>query len=166
MRIIGHRCPVSALLVLFLASLAQAATEKTIYTFAAPVPGGGDGMQPLCSPVFDTKGNLFGTTLAGGKHEAGIIFELSPSKNAQWVETILYEFTGGTDGGYPYAGLVFDHAGNLYGTGGFGGKNGTGVVFELSPQGNGWSYKVLYSFGATPVVATVLLRTRPLSSIS
>jgi uncharacterized repeat protein (TIGR03803 family) len=146
--------PIIALLVLlfFLADafLAHAAaTHNTIYAFAAP--GNTDGMQPYSIPIADSKGNLYGTTmLGGGSHNAGIVFELSPTGSNQWVESILYEFTGLTDGGYPSAGLVFDTQGNLYGTGGFGGANGTGVVFEMSPQTNGWSYKVLYSFGAYP----------------
>jgi uncharacterized repeat protein (TIGR03803 family) len=150
MKFIGYRRLVIAVLILLSTSLAQAAPEKTIYSFAAAAPLDSDGMEPYSQPVFDAKGNLFATTLTGGTHNAGIIFELSPSKNAEWVETILYEFTGGTDGGNPFAGLVFDHEGNLYGTASIGGVNGTGVVFELSPTASGWTYKVLYSFGAYP----------------
>jgi uncharacterized repeat protein (TIGR03803 family) len=133
-------------IVFFSVSLAQAAAEKTLYEFGAP--GGQDGMQPFCVPVLDANGNLFGTTMLGGPDNAGTIFELSRNASNQWVETILHEFTGASDGGYPVAGLVFDNQGNLYGTAGGGGTNGTGVVFELSPQGSGWSYSVIYSFGA------------------
>ena len=139
---------INFLVVFPIISLAQGSTHNTIYDFAAP--GTGDGMQPFSVPVLDSKGNLFATTMLGGTHNAGTIFELSPTGNNQWVETILYEFSGGTDGGYPVAGLTFDGSGNLYGTGGFGGANGTGVVFELSPQSTGWSYTVLYSFGRYP----------------
>ena len=119
MRLLGRRCLAIAALTLFLVSLAHAATEKTLYDFGAP--GSHDGTEPYCNPVLDSNGNLFGTTLLGGTYNAGIIFELSPSENGQWVETILYEFTGGSDGGYPLAGLIFDGQGNLYGTGSGGG---------------------------------------------
>jgi uncharacterized repeat protein (TIGR03803 family) len=122
-----------------------ASTHTTIYSFAGP-----DGAQPFSTPVFDAKGNVYGTTMVGGSYGAGVIFELSQGTNHQWTETILYEFTGGTDGANPSAGLVFDGKGNLYGTAGFGGAHGTGVVFELSPQAGSWSYEVLYSFGAYP----------------
>jgi uncharacterized repeat protein (TIGR03803 family) len=139
---------INFLFVFPIISVALGSTHNTIYDFAAP--GTGDGMQPFSVPVFDSEGNLYATTMLGGTHNAGTIFELSPTGNNQWVETILYEFTGGTDGGYPVAGLTFDSSGNLYGTGGFGGANGTGVVFKLSPQSTGWSYTVLHSFGTYP----------------
>jgi uncharacterized repeat protein (TIGR03803 family) len=148
MRPIARASLLVSLLTLFLVSLAQATKENTIYSFGGG--GTGDGMYPYSQPVFDAKGNMYGTTLGGGTHDAGMIFELSPSENGQWIETVLYEFTGQADGGYPYAGLVFDKSGNLYGTGGYGGTNGSGVVFELSPNGSSWTYSVLYSFGAYP----------------
>lgn len=138
-----------AILAFFLVSLAHGVQENTIYAFGAP--GSGDGMYPYCNVVFDAKGNLYGTTRNGGSYGAGIIFELSPGENGQWFETVLYEFTGSSDGGNPFAGLVFDSAGNLYGAGAYGGTNGTGVVFELSPQGGEWVYNVLYNFGAYPL---------------
>jgi uncharacterized repeat protein (TIGR03803 family) len=138
----------ASLLTVFSVSLAQATTEKTIYSFQAP--GSGDGMYPYGQLVFDAKGNMFGTTLEGGTYNAGMIFELSPGENDQWVKTVIHEFTGKEDGGYPFAGLVFDKDGNLYGTGGYGGANGSGVVFELSPNSGDWTYSVLYSFGTYP----------------
>lgn len=106
-------------------------------------------MYPYCSLVADGQGNLYGTTSQGGTYSAGIVFEVSPGQNGQWTETVLHEFTG-TDGANPSGGVVFDSAGNLYGTAGYGGANGTGVVFELSPQGPDWTYTVLYNFGAYP----------------
>jgi uncharacterized repeat protein (TIGR03803 family) len=138
------RC-VAAVLALSLVPLAYAATENVLYDF-----GGSDGMEPYSVPVLDAQGNFFGTTMLGGANNAGIVFELSPTQNGQWFETILHEFTGGSDGENPSAGLVFDHKGDLFGTAGYGGANGSGVVFELSPQGSGWTYSVLYSFGAYP----------------
>jgi len=80
---------------------------------------------------------------------------------AQAQETVLYNFTGGSDGGYPQSSLTFDAAGNLYGTTSAGGL-GYGTVFELSPNGNGgWNETVLYSFtggadGATPAHSDVI----------
>jgi uncharacterized repeat protein (TIGR03803 family) len=143
-----QRASFCAVLTLFLSALASGTTENTAYTFGSA--GGGDGMYPFCSPVFDAQGNLYGTTLQGGTHNAGNIFELSPGQNGQWTETVIYEFTGGKDGGYPIAGLVFGSDGNLYGTGEYGGANGTGVTFELSRDGEGWEYNVLYNFGPYP----------------
>jgi uncharacterized repeat protein (TIGR03803 family) len=62
------------------------------------------------------------------------------------TEKVLYSFTGGADGDEPYAGVIFDNAGNLYGTTQYGGAHGDGVVFELSPSQNGWTETVLYTF--------------------
>jgi uncharacterized repeat protein (TIGR03803 family) len=78
------------------------------------------------------------------------VFELSPNGGG-WTETILYRFSGGSDGIYPNGSLVFDAAGDLFGTTNQGGAYGYGTVFELSPQhGGGWTEKVLYSFGYGP----------------
>lgn len=137
-----------ALLALLPVPLAQSTAEKTVYAFGSP--GGGDGMYPYFSPTFDTSGNIYGTTLDGGTSNAGIILQLSPGASGEWTETVIHEFSGKEDGGAPFAGLAFDKEGNLYGTASYGGANGTGVVFELSPSGNDWTYKVLYSFGAYP----------------
>ena len=148
MRLTAYACSLGVVLALLLISLAQAATESTVYAFG--FPGSGDGMYPYCTPIFDANGNLFGVTQAGGSHGGGIVFELSPGQGGQWTETVLHEFAGQSDGESPLAGLVFDSAGNLYGTAGYGGANGTGLVFELSPQGGSWRYKVLYNFGVYP----------------
>jgi uncharacterized repeat protein (TIGR03803 family) len=80
------------------------------------------------------------------------VFELTPpaTLGGAWSESILHSFTGGSDGGYPYAGL-FDAAGNLYGTTGGGGATNRGTVFALAPpapKGATWSERVLYSFRA------------------
>lgn len=134
---------------LFLISLAFGTSERALYNFGAP--GSGDGLYPFAQIVLDSSGNLYGTTQMGGSYNAGILFELSPNGKGQWTETVLHEFTGGSDGDNPGAGLLFDSAGNIYGTAGYGGANGSGVVYELSPQsGGGWAYNVLYSFGAYP----------------
>jgi uncharacterized repeat protein (TIGR03803 family) len=136
------------LLAFSLISLAQATTEETLYGFGTP--RGGRGMFLYFSPVFDNAGNMYGTTLIGGSNDVGVVFELSPGTDGGWwTETIIHEFTGRDDGAAPAAGLTFDKEGNLYGTANSGGVNGTGVVFELSPSGSEWTYKVLYSFGAS-----------------
>jgi uncharacterized repeat protein (TIGR03803 family) len=118
---------------------------------------GGDGAEPASSVIFDNAGNMYGTTIAGGDGTAcsvqgdtgcGIVYELSPSGSG-YTETILYNFQGGSDGGAPYPGLVFDSAGNLYGATAYAGSGGGGTIYELSPSGGGWSYSVLHSFAAT-----------------
>jgi len=106
---------------------------------------GADGAEPFYSDlVFDDSGNLYGTAYYSGKNNYGIVFELSPA-GTNWTESILYSFAGGKDGANPASGLVFDKAGNLYGTTVFGGTNGTGTVFELSLSGGVWKEQVIYS---------------------
>jgi len=142
-------------------STAVCAVKKTtLYTFA----GGSDGANPNeygGSLVFDQAGNIYGTTVSGGLQQCegdslgcGTVFQLSPSGSA-WTESVLYRFTGGSDGAWPTAGLVFDQAGNLYGTAIIGGVQGgcqfvdyygCGVVFKLSPSASGWTESVLYTF--------------------
>ncbi len=129
--------------------------ETVLHTFI----GGTDGAFPVNGDlVFDQAGNLYGTTAAGGPPSGdgfgyGTVFELSPSGSG-WTESVLYLFTGGSDGGTPQAGLIFDRAGNLYGTTVQGGtpdcapQPGCGTVFKLSPSGSGWTESVLYSFTA------------------
>jgi len=149
MKLIGHTLALGVLVTIMLVSLAQGATETTIYAFGAA--GSHDGMYPYCTLVADANGNLFGVTQDGGTYDAGMVFELTPGEGGQWTETVLHEFAGQSDGENPLAGLVFDSAGNLYGTAGFGGTNGSGLVFELSPQGGGgWTYQILYNFGGYP----------------
>jgi len=114
--------------------LDPAGTETVLHTFAP----GADGTYPGYSGlVRDAKGNLYGTTLFGGENGFGVVYTLDPAGN----ETVLYNFTGGADGAYPSSSLVFDEAGNLYGTTNSGGDltssngicagYGCGVVFEL-----------------------------------
>jgi uncharacterized repeat protein (TIGR03803 family) len=116
-------------------------------------------------PVFDHAGNLYGTTYAGGGGNCsggcGLVYELTPS-NGSWTQTVLYRFNGGTgDGSYPWAGVVFDQAGNLYGTTQLGGQFGYGTIYQLTPSGSGWTEKVLYNFqrqhdGGWPYAGVVL----------
>lgn len=138
---------------------AQAQTETVLYDFCSD-PGCTDGASPTSGLTADGVGNFYGTTSSGGAFDAGTVFELSPNGSGGWTETALYNFCSApncTDGAYPnFSYVIFDGAGNLYGTAGEGGTNGLGVVFELSPVGGKWTETVLYSFaggadGADPV---------------
>lgn len=113
------------------------------------------GFAPQGNLVFDSAGNLYGTTTRGGIENAqctigcGVVFELSPPLNGgSWTETVLYAFCSQVncaDGFYPQAGVIFDSAGNLYGTTEYGGTDNNGTVFELQPSQSGWTESVLYS---------------------
>ncbi len=148
---------VLALLLLF-ALPARGQTETVLYSFT----GGSDGGDPTSNLAFDAAGNLYGTTYSGGLWGDGTVFELSPNGDGGWNETVLYSFTGGSDGANPtYSYVMFDGAGNLYGTAYNSGANGYGVVFELSPVGGSWTETVLYSFtgsadGANPVNGLIM----------
>lgn len=123
-------------------------TEKIIHNFNQD---GTDGTYPFGGLVFDTAGNLYGTTTYGGANNQGVVFELTPS-GSLWTETIIHSFfTGVGDGANPEGTLIIDAAGNLYGTAPDGGAFGTdfyGVVFKLSPgTGGTWTETVIHSFG-------------------
>jgi uncharacterized repeat protein (TIGR03803 family) len=143
---------------------AQAQTFKVIYSFT----GSPDGGNPGAEVTLDAAGNLYGTTAFGGVPGCymgagcGTVFQLT-STSGGWAESVLYAFTGGTDGASPEASVIFDKVGNLYGTANYGGTAGcgfgNGVAFELSPGSGGWTETVLYSFGGAggcePVAALV-----------
>ncbi len=115
-----------------------------------------DGSGPAGALLFDSHGNLYGTTEGGGANESGAVFELSPGSGGSWTETVLYSFcpvTGCSDGSGPLNALVFDPQGNLYGTVG-GGSNSYGGVFELSPAGGGsWTEQLIATFCPGPSCA-------------
>jgi len=131
--------------------------------------GGADGGFPAGNLIFDAAGNLYGVTNGGGNLAActgggcGVVFKLSPSSSGTWTETVLHTFRGGLDGGQPQGTLIFDAAGNLYGTTTkcFGSAP-CGLVFELSPSSSGsWTEKVLYTFtggrdGASPLAGVIM----------
>ena len=114
---------------------------------------GTDGATPAGGLIFDRAGNLYGTTSSGGTHNNGTVFKLSPDASGEWSETVLHSFQGSPDGANPYAGLIFDRAGNVYGTtynGGVLSFGGVGTVFKLSPEPNGeWTETVLHIFQTT-----------------
>jgi uncharacterized repeat protein (TIGR03803 family) len=140
-------------------------TESVLHDFS-----GLDGADPIGSLILDAAGNLYGTTKFGGGSGCGgagcgVVFELSPTSSG-WNETVLYTFTGGTDGGEPDAGLTSDGRGHLYGTAALGGgsskcSSGCGTVFQLARKANAWSLKVLHSFtggsdGAEPIATLAI----------
>jgi uncharacterized repeat protein (TIGR03803 family) len=131
--------------LLIAARPAQAQTETVLYNFCSQ-PNCSDGAYPQSRLTSDDKGNFYGTTANGGTANFGTVFELSPNGTGGWNETVLYNFTG--EGGFAplYSYVIFDSAGNLYGTASQGGENYNGVVFELSPVGASWTETVLYSF--------------------
>lgn len=113
--------------------------ETVLYAFT----GGTDGGGPYASLILRSAGNLYGTTYNGGASNAGVVYMLTPSSQ----ESVLYSFTGGSDGGNPYAGVAMDSSGNLYGTTVAGGVYSQGVVYKLSPSGQ---ETVLYTTGGQP----------------
>jgi hypothetical protein len=152
---------------------AFAQTETVLYTFQ----GDADGENPQAGLIADQYGNLYGTAQFGGSTVAncenrfhnfpggcGTVFELvKPAQSGgAWIEKTLYEFQGGGDGAYPLASLIFDAAGNLYGTTGYGGAggcqfddipSGCGTVFQLTPPstaGASWTETILHTFPVNP----------------
>jgi uncharacterized repeat protein (TIGR03803 family) len=135
--------------ILFCATWPASAQFSTLYHFGRST---NDAVQPQGGLIADKAGNLYGTTAEGGTFGAGTVFELSPPATfGPWTETVLYNFNG-SEGLTPLGGLVFDSAGNLYGTTSQGGAF-QGTVFELEAPVSGsgtWTYKVLYNFLGDP----------------
>ena len=149
---------------LAIGSFAASRKEQVLYSFQ----GGTDGLRPIGGVVFDQTGNLYGVTVNGGSNtcrgpfDCGTVYQLKPpvKQGDPWTEAVLYIFKGTdhNDGASPFGGLIFDAAGNLYGTTGydgtgpcqlFGGQVGCGTVFKLSPPtapGGSWTETVLYNF--------------------
>lgn len=120
--------------------------EKRLHAFLS----GNDGQGPRARLMMDSAGDLYGTTVTGGRQSLGTAFELIPQSNGSWIEKILHNFGSVNDGGYLYSNLVFDSAGNLYGTtfSSQATKYFPGIVFELMPQSNGtWTEKIIHAFG-------------------
>ena len=115
-------------------------TETVLHSFNLD---GSDGYYPNSGVIFDSSGNLYGTTVYGGADNAGAVYELTHSGSG-WVESILY--SSGTEGDLPVGGLVMDRAGNLYGSTALGGSYGDGTIFELAPSGGNWTFTLLHTF--------------------
>jgi uncharacterized repeat protein (TIGR03803 family) len=117
------------------------------YSLLHRFTGGADGGFPGAGLIFDADGNLYGTTTQGGAYGHGTVFKLTPSSGGKWKETVIHEFAGyPSDGAFPRCQLIFDAAGNLYGTALGGGSANFGVVFKLTPSNGTWTGSVLYSF--------------------
>jgi uncharacterized repeat protein (TIGR03803 family) len=113
-------------------------TENVLYIF-----GGFEGNRnPNSGLIFDSLGNLYGTTYVGGAGSGGTVFELTPS-GGKWIFAPVYNFTGP---GGPRSSLTMDAAGNLYGTTWADGAYGNGSVFKLTASSGGWNYTSLHDF--------------------
>ncbi len=120
-------------------------TETILHSFQG---GPDDGAYPFYTKLlFDQAGNIYSTTQLGGAYGQGSVFELSPS-GAHWTINLLHSFNNNRIDGYePTVGVIFDAAGNLYGTTSEGGNaGGGGTVFELSLSGGMWTERILYNF--------------------
>jgi uncharacterized repeat protein (TIGR03803 family) len=119
--------------------------ESVIHSFPG-TKGNTDGRNPVGGLVFDSAGNLWGSTQGGGSVGNGTVFELTPNSDGTYTETTLYSFTGASTGFDPNTNLVIDKAGNLYGTAVNGGL-GHGVVFRVTPQpGGGVKESIIHAF--------------------
>jgi uncharacterized repeat protein (TIGR03803 family) len=104
------------------------------------------GTLPWGGVVSDAAGNLYGVFENSGPNGVGAVYQLSPSGSG-WTEQTIHAFTYvGSDGGFPYGGLILDSSGNLYGTTSSGGASGGGTAFELTPDNGGWAFNALYGF--------------------
>ena len=143
----SSNCPNGCGIVFKLTKGSNGAWSETILHAFQGAPA--DGQGPGGKLILDSQGNLYGTTFYGGGGACytagcGFIFELSPTASGPWTETLLYGFTGTSDGGVPAGSLIRDEAGNFFGTTSGGGPAGT--VFELSPSGGGWTLTTLFTF--------------------
>jgi uncharacterized repeat protein (TIGR03803 family) len=139
--------------------------ERVLHSFNN---NGTDGFQPYSGLMFDTSGNLYGTTYEGGANSVGTAFELAPKGGGVWMEAVLYSFNDNfKDGYFPYAGLILDAEGNLYSTTVAGSGSGTcgvgigcGAVFELTPSAGGSWTETLFGFnepnGGDPYASLIL----------
>ena len=150
---------------LLVAGARAVAQEQVLYDFNLDKYGA----TPYGGLMTDGYGNLYGTTSAGGpSNHTGTVFEFSPQTDGSWKYTVLHSFSDANSvkgGAEPYAGLISDASGNLYGTTHIGGKYGYGTVFELvkPTAGTTWKWELLHSFnddgtdGFEPAFASLVL---------
>jgi uncharacterized repeat protein (TIGR03803 family) len=115
-------------------------TQTILHTFT----GGSDGTNPLGTLLVDPSGAIYGTTSEGGTSNNGTVYRLTRTGN-RWTHTVIYNFPGGASGRFPFAGVIRDPAGNLYGTTTAGAQGAGGVVYKLAPSGSTWTESVLYT---------------------
>jgi uncharacterized repeat protein (TIGR03803 family) len=147
-------------------------TQQVIYAFCGSGNSCAGGSYPSGALVFDTSGNLYGSTWAGGTNGyfGGVVFQLTPGANGAWTQNVLYSFCSLSecaDGESPVGSMAFDASGNLYGATQYGGVGHNkncggycGAIFELTPGPNGvWTEQVIHSFdysgGALPTVGLI-----------
>jgi len=122
-----------------------------VHTVLYSFTGGADGGQPYKGVTLDAQGNLYGTAVVGGTggicagEGCGVVYKLTKN-GSTWTQSVIYNFTGKSDGYGPGSGVTFDKAGNLYGTTPTGGAKSMGVIYELSPSGSSWTFKVIHTF--------------------
>jgi uncharacterized repeat protein (TIGR03803 family) len=130
--------------------------NTVLHTFSGSPDGAGPTYENL---AFDPEGNIYGTTGGGGIYDYGTVFELTPSGGG-YTESIIHNFGSGTDGQSPFAGVVLDTTGNVYGTTPNGGTEGYGTVYQLMPSNGGWLENVLANFdgpsGETPIANLIM----------
>jgi hypothetical protein len=123
-------------------------TETVLFSF----PNNLAGSFPEAGVTFDAVGNIYGTNFQGSTGYSGNVFELTPSGSG-WNEIVLHAFTSIIpDGGGPQSGVIFDSAGNLYGTANYGGTTGGGMVYQLDPMGSGSPLTQLYAFSFPNII--------------
>ena len=94
---------------------------------------GSDGANPECKPVFDSSGNFYGATSAGGSANLGVVFSMTKKSNGHWQYAVLHSFAGGSDGASPDSGVILDSSRNIFGTTVAGGSSGAGAIYEITP---------------------------------
>jgi len=148
--VLPHLTVIVSCVLLMWPIVASGATEKILHSFRGePI----EGSVPASGLIADKAGNLYGTTTGGGAYQHGTVFKLTRDGRGGWTGSVLHSFEGVPDGAEPYAGLIFDSEGSLYGTT-FSGGTGTcplastcGTVFKLALSASGeWTESVLYNF--------------------
>ncbi|HUE04526.1 MAG TPA: choice-of-anchor tandem repeat GloVer-containing protein [Bryobacteraceae bacterium] len=118
-------------------------TQTVLYTFE----GHPDGAAPYATPILDGAGDVIGTTEAGGAHNLGIVYMLSPQADGSFAERALHTFHGAPDGASPLAGVILQANGDLFGTTTAGGTANCGTAYRLAPDAaGGWTEHVLHNF--------------------
>ncbi len=106
---------------------------------------GSDGAYPEGDLTFDQAGNIYGIAINGGGPGWGLVYELTRSGGG-WTEDVLYQAQNDGDGQYPWGGVTFDSAGNLYGVFSQNGPAGYGAIYKLAPSGGSWSESTVHGF--------------------
>jgi uncharacterized repeat protein (TIGR03803 family) len=139
-------CTLSIMTMFMLATTSAFAAQETVLASLDTARG----RYPAAGLVFDSAGNLYGTTTLGGTHGLGTVFQLQPLSGGGWKTVVVHNFAGGDEGRSPQGPLVVGPDGNLYGVMGEGGAGSVGIVFELSASSGSWKETVIYAFAGEP----------------